>query len=105
LKTLKQKLNHSIRDLAYELKLIETDLLYKISDKQKTYQLPIALFPDLSKDIINEIKFKITFRDQIVTIARRYEENFKDQFFNNTLSRNKNGKTKTILDLISVQGI
>jgi hypothetical protein len=44
--------------------------------------------------VISETKFKITFRDQITTIAQRYKENFKNQFFNNISNRNKNGKNK-----------
>jgi hypothetical protein len=33
LKTLKQKFNQSVRNLLHELKLIEADLPYEISDK------------------------------------------------------------------------
>jgi hypothetical protein len=44
--------------------------------------------------MISEIKFKITFKNQVATIAQRYKENFKNQFFNNTSSRNKSGKNK-----------
>jgi hypothetical protein len=33
LKILKQKFNQSVRNLLHELKLIETKLLYEISDK------------------------------------------------------------------------
>jgi hypothetical protein len=58
-----------MRNLLHKLELIEADLLYKINNKQKAYQLLIILFPNLSKDIINKIKFKIIFRDQIATIA------------------------------------
>jgi hypothetical protein len=94
LKILKQKPNQLIRNLLHELKLIEVDLLYKISDKQKAYYMLTALSPDLSKDMINKIKFKVTSRDQIATIAQRYEENFKNQFFNDISSRNKSGKNK-----------
>jgi hypothetical protein len=53
----------SLRNLLHELKLIEADLLYKISDEQKVYQLLIALFPDLSKGMINETKSKIISRN------------------------------------------
>jgi hypothetical protein len=83
-----------VRNLLHELELIEADLLYKISDKQKAYYILIALFPNLSKDIINETKFKIIFRNQIATIAQYYKKNFKNQFFNNISNRNKNGKNK-----------
>jgi hypothetical protein len=69
LKALKQKPNQSMRNLLYELKLIEADLLYKVNNEQKAYQLLIVLFPDLNKNIINETKFKITSKDQIATIA------------------------------------
>jgi hypothetical protein len=94
LKILKQKPNQLMRNLLHELKLIETDLSYKISDKQKAYHILTALSPNLSKDVINEIKSKITSRDQITTIAQRYKKDFKNQFFNNISSRNKNGKNK-----------
>jgi hypothetical protein len=40
------------------------------------------------------MKFKVTFRNQIVTIAQRYKKNFKNQFFNNISNRNKSGKNK-----------
>jgi hypothetical protein len=53
-----------------------------------------VLFPDLNKDIINKFKFKIIFRDQIITIAQRYEKDFKNYFFNDISNRNKNGKNK-----------
>jgi hypothetical protein len=64
--------------LLHELKLIEADLPYKISDKQKAYYILTALFPDLNKDVISKIKFKIIFKNQIATIAQRYKENFKN---------------------------
>jgi ribosomal protein S6 len=67
-----------MRNSLHELKLIEADLPYKISDKQKTYYMLIILSPDLNKDVINEIKFKIISRDQIITIAQRYKKNFKN---------------------------
>jgi hypothetical protein len=63
LKALKQKSNQSVRNLLHELELIEADLSYKISDKQKAYYILIALFPDLNKGVICEIKSKIIFRD------------------------------------------
>jgi hypothetical protein len=44
--------------------------------------------------VINKIKFKIIFRNQIVTITQRYKKSFKNQFFNNISNRNKNGKNK-----------
>jgi hypothetical protein len=66
---LKQKSNQLIRNLLYELKLIETDLLYEISDEQKAYYILTALFPDLSKGMISKTKFKITFKNQVATIA------------------------------------
>jgi hypothetical protein len=91
---LKQKSNQSIRNLLHELKLIEADLSYEISDEQKAYHILTALFPNLNKDIINKIKSKITSRNQIATIAQRYKKSFKNQFFNNISNRNKNGKNK-----------
>jgi hypothetical protein len=44
--------------------------------------------------VINKIKFKIISSNQIATIISRYEENFKNQFFNNISNRNKSGKNK-----------
>jgi hypothetical protein len=58
-----------MRNLLHELKLIEIDLFYEISDEQKVYYILIVLSPKLSKDMISKIKSKITFRDQIATIA------------------------------------
>jgi hypothetical protein len=52
-----------MRNLLHELKLIETDLSYKISDKQKAYHMLTVLSPDLNKDVINKIKFKIISRN------------------------------------------
>jgi hypothetical protein len=52
-----------MRNLLHELKLIEADLSYKISDEQKAYHILIALSPNLSKDVISKIKFKITFKN------------------------------------------
>jgi hypothetical protein len=69
LKILKQKSNQSVRNLLHELELIEADLSYKISDKQKTYYILTALSPNLSKDMISETKSKITSKNQIVTIT------------------------------------
>jgi hypothetical protein len=57
-----------VRNLLHELELIEADLSYEISDKQKAYHMLTVLSPNLSKDIISEIKSKITSRDQIATI-------------------------------------
>jgi hypothetical protein len=57
-----------MRTLLHELELIEADLSYKISDKQKAYYILTALSPDLNKDIISKTKFKIIFRNQITTI-------------------------------------
>jgi hypothetical protein len=94
LKILKQKSNQSVRNLLHELELIEADLSYKISDKQKTYYILTALSPNLSKDIISKTKSKITSRNQIATITQRYKESFKNQFFNNISNRNKSGKNK-----------
>jgi hypothetical protein len=44
--------------------------------------------------MISETKSKITFKNQIATIAQRYKKNFKNQFFNNTSNPNKSGKNK-----------
>jgi ribosomal protein S6 len=57
-----------VRNLLHELKLIETDLFYEINDEQKAYYMLIALSPNLSKDMINKTKSKITFKNQIATI-------------------------------------
>jgi hypothetical protein len=67
-----------MRNLLHELKLIEADLPYKISDEQKAYHILTALSPNLSKDIINKIKSKITSRNQIATIAQRYKKGVKN---------------------------
>jgi hypothetical protein len=58
-----------MRNLLHELKLIEINLSYKISDKQKAYYILTVLSPDLNKDIINKIKSKIISKNQIATIA------------------------------------
>jgi hypothetical protein len=93
-----------MRNLLHELKLIETNLFYEISDKQKAYHMLIVLSPNLNKDMISEIKFKIISRDQIATIAQRYEKNFKNQYFNNISSRNKSGKNKNNFQFNSRSG-
>jgi hypothetical protein len=58
-----------MRNLLLELKLIEADLPYKISDEQKIYYILTALSPNLNKDIISKTKFKIISRNQIATIV------------------------------------
>jgi hypothetical protein len=60
-------------------------IYYEISDKQKISSLLTALFSDLNKDMISEIKFKIIFKNQVATIAQRYKKCFKNQFL--TISR------------------
>jgi hypothetical protein len=71
-----------VLNVLHELKLIEADLLYKINDEQKVYQLLTALFHDLNKDVISETISKITSKDQITTITQHYKKDFKNQFFN-----------------------
>src|SRR6266498_4772698 len=88
-KTLTQTDDQSVKDLRYTIKLLKKDIL-KQSKELKAQSFFTTLRPGLQKEVLRELRGNITTRQEIVTVAQRYKEQFRDQKKSTTTTPTKN---------------
>jgi hypothetical protein len=78
LKHIEQKEGQSVKDLRYAIELLEKDIP-KRSEEEEAYSFFTALRPGLAKEVLRELRGVIETRQEVATIAQRYEEQWRDQ--------------------------
>jgi hypothetical protein len=73
LKKIKQSDKQIVRNLRSAIELFKQNIKSR-SQKKKTYTLFTALRPSLKREILRELRDIIAFREKIVNVIKRYEE-------------------------------
>jgi hypothetical protein len=73
LKEIKQADGQSVRDLRSAIELLEKDIETR-SSEEKAYALFTALRPSLQKEVLRELRGVIALREEVASVAKRYEE-------------------------------
>ena len=73
LKEIKQADGQSVRDLRSAIELLERDISPR-SQEEEAFVLYTALRPSLKKEVLRELHGKIELREEVASVAKRYEE-------------------------------
>jgi len=68
LKTLTQTDDQSVKDLRYTIKLLKKNIL-KQSEELEIQSFFTALYPELQKKVLRELRGNITTRQKIITVT------------------------------------
>jgi pyrroline-5-carboxylate reductase len=73
LKKIKQNDKQTVRDLRSAIELFKQNIKSR-SQKKKAYALFTAFKPSLKREVLRELRDMIAFREKIISVAKRYEE-------------------------------